>query len=127
MIPVLILMFSCMALAQFFMSYCRSVLLSYATIELSATTREIIGLELSQIRGEQFRRLLGLLRLAPTTGDDKWDLRVISVYYAAVRTVDLLAAPLLPVVRRWSEQQSNLCAYFAAAALDRRIVAVTAA
>jgi hypothetical protein len=36
------------------------------------------------------------------------------------------AAPLGSVARKWAEQQSDLCAYFAAAALDRRITAVVA-
>jgi hypothetical protein len=126
MIPVLMLMFSCMALAQFFMSYCRSLLLTYAKVELSPATREMIGVEPSQIRGEQFGRLLGLARLAPNPGDDKWEIRVVSIYYAAIRLTNFLASPLGPVVRKWAQQQANLCAYFAAATLDRRIAAVTA-
>ena len=126
MIPVLMLMFSCMALVQFFMSYCRSLLLTYAKVELSPATREMIGVEPSQIRGEQFGRLMGLARLAPNPGDDKWEIRVVSIYYAAVRLTNFLASPLGPVVRKWAQQQANLCAYFAAATLDRRIAAVTA-
>jgi len=30
------------------------------------------------------------------------------------------------VARNWAEKQANLCAYFAAAVLERRIAAVTA-
>ncbi len=127
MIAALMLVFSCVALVQFFMSYCRSILLSYASIELSAATRQAIGLEPSQIRGEQFRRLLGLARSAPDPGDDKWDMRVVSIYYALVRAAALLISPFVPVVRKWTQQQSKMCAYFAAAALDRRIAAVTSA
>lgn len=126
MIPALIFMFSCAALGQFFASYCRSLLLSYATIELSSTTRQVIGMEPSEIRGDHFRHLLGLVRLARNPGDDKWDLRAVSIYYGAVRAAGLLASPIGPVVRKWAEHQTNLCAYFAAAALERRIAAVTA-
>lgn len=125
MIAALMLMFSCVALAQFFMSYCRSVLLSYAGVELSADTRRIIGIEPPQIRGEHFGRLLDLARLAPDPGDDKWDMRVVSIYYAIVRAAALLISPLAPAIRKWARQQSKMCAYFAAAALDRRIAAVT--
>lgn len=119
------LVFSCAALGQFFMSYCRSLLLSYTTIELSTATREVIGMEPSEIRGEQFRRLLGLVHLAPNPGDDKWDLRVVRIYYAAVRAAGFIASPIGPVARKWAERQADLCAYFAAAVLDRRIATVT--
>ncbi len=126
MIPAFMLMFSCAALMQFFMSYCRSILLTYAQVELSAATRDLIGIQSPEIAGAQFHRLLGLVRLAPSPGDDKWDLRVVSVYYQTIRFAGFLAAPLGSVARKWAEQQSNLCAYFAAAALERRVAAVTA-
>lgn len=126
MMPALMLVFSCAALGQFFMSYCRSLLLSYAQIELSGTTREVLGMQPSEIRGGDFWRILGLVRLAPNPGDDKWDLRAIRIYYASVRAAAFIAFPIGPVVRKWAEKQSNLCAYFAAAVLERRIATVTA-
>jgi hypothetical protein len=126
MIAAFMLMFSCAALVQFFMSYCRSILASYAQVELSSETRAIIGLQSPEIAGAQFHRLLGLVRLAPDPGDDKWDLRVVSVYYRAVRLAGLLSEPLGSIARSWVERQSGLCAYFAAAALERRVAAVTA-
>ena len=124
MIPALMFTFSCAALGQFFMSYCRSLLLSYAQIELSSTTREVIGMQPSEIRGSDFRRILGLVRLAPNPGDDKWDLRAVRIYYASVRAATLLALPIGSVARKWAEKQANLCAYFAAAVLERRIATV---
>lgn len=108
------------------MSYCRSLLLAYAQIELSAATREMIGIQSQEIAGAQFRRLLGLVRLAPNPGDDKWELRVVSTYYRAVRLAGFLTKPLGAAASKWVEHQTSLCAYFAAAALDRRIAAVTA-
>lgn len=118
-------MFSCAALGQFFMSYCRSILATYAQVELSARTCELIGLQSSEIAGSQFHRLLGLVRLAPNPGDDKWELRVVATYYRAVRLAGFVTGPLSSVARKWSDHQSSLCAYFAAATLDRRIAAVT--
>lgn len=126
MIPALILTFSCAALVQFFMSYCRSLLLSYSEIELSAATLEFIGIHSAEIAGASFYRLLGLVRLAPQLADDKWEIRVVSLYYKALRFADLLAKPIGSAAHKWVEQQSALCAHFAAAALDRRIAAVTA-
>jgi hypothetical protein len=125
MIPALMLVFSCAALMQFFLSYCRSLLLTYAQVELSTATREIIGVQSQEIAGAQFRRLLGLVRLAPNPGDDKWELRVVSIYYRAVGLAGFLAKPLGAVANKWVEHQTSLCAYFAAATLDRRTAAVT--
>lgn len=124
-ISAFMLMFSCAALGQFFMSYCRSLLLAYAQVELSSATRAMIGIQSPEIAGAQFHRLLGLVRLAPNPGDDKWELRVVSTYYRAVRIAGSISGPLSSVARSWAERQSSLCAYFAAAALDRRIAAVT--
>lgn len=125
MIPALMLTFSCAALVQFFMSYCRSLLLSYAGVELSGATRELIGLHSAEVTGSNFYRLLGLARLAPGPADDKWEIRVVSVYYRIVRFAGLLSKPIGSAAQSWAQNQSNLCAYFAAAALDRRIAAVT--
>lgn len=120
------LTFSCAALVQFFMSYCRSLLLSHAQVELSAATRGLIGIESAQIAGANFYRLLGLVRLAPNPADDKWEIRVVSLYYRVVRLAALLSKPIGSVAQNWAERQSNLCAYFVAVALDRRIATVTA-
>lgn len=120
------LTFSCAALVQFFMSYCRSLLLSYAEVELSAATREFMGIHSAEVTGSNFYRLLGLARLAPSLADDKWEIRVVSLYYRIVRVASLLSKPIGSAAQSWAENQSNLCAYFAAAALDRRIAAVTA-
>lgn len=126
MIPALMLVFSCAALGQFFMSYCRSLLLNCATVKFSSATLEVIGMQPSEIRGSHFRRLLGLVRLAPNSGDDRWQLRAVRAYYAAARAAGFIASPIGPVVRKWAEHQADLCAHFAAAALDRRIATVTA-
>ncbi len=125
MIPALMLTFSCAALVQFFMSYCRSLLLSYAEVELSAATREFMGIHSAEVTGSNFYHLLGLARLAPGLADDKWEIRVVSLYYRIVRVASLLSKPIGSAAQSWVENQSNLCAYFAAAALDRRIAAVT--
>lgn len=126
MIPALMLVFSCAALVQFFMSYCRSLLLTSVDVELSAATIELIGMPSAEITGANFHRLLGLVRLAPILADDKWDLRVVSLYYSAIRFAGLFTKPIGSAAQSWIERQSSLCACFAAAALDRRVAAVSA-
>ncbi|HKV28300.1 MAG TPA: hypothetical protein VJN90_08540 [Candidatus Acidoferrales bacterium] len=125
MIPVLMLMFSAVALVRFFLSYCRSILATYATVELSFATREVIGLEPGEIRGGQFGRLCALLRIAPNPGADKWHLRIVFAYFRIISMIDMSVARLAPIARGWTERESTRCAYFAAAALERRIASIT--
>ncbi|MGH9727875.1 MAG: hypothetical protein ACRD4V_04720 [Candidatus Acidiferrales bacterium] len=121
MIAILMLMFSTLALVQFFLSYCRSILAAYATVELSSATREVIGLEPGEIHGGQFGRLRGLLRIAPNQGGDKWQLGIVSAYHRIISVIDMSVARLVPVAQSWTQRESARCAYFVAAALDRRI------
>ena len=125
MIPVLMLMFSAVALVRFFLSYCRSILATYATVELSSATRAVIGIELAEIRGGQFGRLCGLLRIAPNPGGDKWHVGIVSTYFRIISMIDMSVARLVPAAQGWTERESTRCAYFAAAALDRRIASIT--
>lgn len=125
MIPIFVLLFSAVALVQFFVSYSRSILATYATVELSATTREVAGIESERITGGEFGRLLGLLRLARNPGDDGMELLTVRMYYSAVRILGAIAAPFNAAARIWSENEGARCAYFAAVALDRRIAALT--
>ncbi|HEV2615392.1 MAG TPA: hypothetical protein VGU63_02145 [Candidatus Acidoferrales bacterium] len=118
------LMFSAMALTQFFLSYCRSILETYATVELSPATRAVIGLEPGEIHGGQFGRLRGLLRIAPNPGGDKWQLGIVSAYHRIISVIDMSVARLVPVAQSWAQRESARCAYFVAAALDRRIAAM---
>ena len=119
------LLFSAMALVKFFLSYCRSILATYAEVELSPATRELIGLEPDEIRGGQFGRLLGLLRVAPNPGGDQWHLKIVSTYYRIISMIDMSVAQIVPVAQSWTERESTRCAYFAAAALNRRIATIT--
>lgn len=125
MIPVFILMFSAMSLVQFFLSYCRSLLTACATVEISAATRDIIG-QPTEINGSQFDRLMGLVRIASHRSDDRWELAIVKLYYRAVEATRMIAAPLAPTAQEWVARESTRCAYFAAAALDRRIASITA-
>jgi hypothetical protein len=124
MIPFLMLFFSAGALVHFFVSYCRSILATYAKMELSVATCEIAGIEPERIPSGEFGRLLGLLRLARDPGDDRMELLTVRLYYSVVRIVGAIGAPFVSAAREWSEREGGRCAYFAAVALDRRIASV---
>ncbi len=70
MTAALILGFSCVALLQFFISYCRSIIAASTAQPLSEQVREVTGIRDGQIRGEEFVRLLQLTSLCPDSGTD---------------------------------------------------------
>jgi hypothetical protein len=39
--------------------------------------------------------------------------------------IDMSVAQMVPVTQSWTERESTRCAYFAAAALNRRIATIT--
>jgi hypothetical protein len=125
MIPFFMLLFSAAALIQFFVSYCRSILATYAKMELSVATREVAGIESDRIPSGEFGRLLGILRLARDPGDDRMELLTVRLYYSFVRLLGVLGVPFVTAAKDWSEREGGRCAYFAAVALDRRIASVT--
>lgn len=121
MIAALIAVISFAALLQFFVSYCRSVIAASSKVELSEQVREVAGLQSQPPDGEQFRRLLQLVRLCPARGDDRIELGFIGAYYRLLNAVRGLSVPIAPGLAGWAEQEREGCAYFAAVALDRRI------
>jgi hypothetical protein len=121
MIPAFMLVFSVGALVQFFVSYCRSILATYAKLEVSVRTREIAGIESERISSGEFGRLLGLLRLARSPADDRMELLTVRLYYSVLQVVGSLGTLFTSTAREWSENEKARCAYFAAVALDRRI------
>lgn len=125
MIAALIVIFSSGALAQFLLAYCRSILIVYSKVEISEKTREVAGIEGREVSGQEFGRLLGLLRAAPDPGDDRREISVVAFYYHLVGAADRMFAWLAPPVRRWAEQERSGCAYFVAVALDRRVAAIS--
>ncbi len=120
-IAALICVISLALMLQFFVSYCRSVIATSRKSELSERVREVAGIRDQQVRGDEFSRLIQLLRLCPGRGDDTGDLRAVGMYYALLNAMNKVFRPLSLAVARWAEAERESCSYFAAVALDRRI------
>ena len=120
MITIVVLLVSLGGLVQFFVAYCRSLVMAYSKVELSAPGRNLVGLEGRELRGDEFRRLVQLLGLSPYPGDDWVELSAMYAYYLLVSLLRLLR-PLTRSVAAWAERERAGCAYFAAVALDRRM------
>ncbi len=121
MIAALILVISVATLLQFFVSYCRSVIAASSKKNLSEQAREVAGIENRIVRGDEFERLLQLVRLCPEPGDDGRELRAVCSYFGLLSLLRSSFGRLAPGVASWAEREREGCAYFAAVALDRRI------
>lgn len=121
MIAAAILVISVVGLAQFFVAYCRSLIAAYKQVDLSEDAREVTGIEDHLVHGDDFRRLLQLVRLCPEAGDDAFEIGAVRLYFRLLTRLRSLGAVLSPRLTHWAEQERAGCAYFAAVALDRRI------
>jgi hypothetical protein len=125
MISALMLVLTVGALVQFFVAYCRTILLTYSKVEISERTREVTGISIEKVEPEEFSRLMGLLRVAPDPCDDAAELRAVSIYFRIIQLTRRLVSPLSRAAHEWSEIELGRCAHFAAVALDRRLAPAT--
>lgn len=121
MIGAVIFVLSIGAFIQFFFSYCRSLLATYAKVEVSQKAREVAGIAAEPITGEDFHRLVGLIRVAPDPGDDATEIRTVSIYRGIIRLMASLISPRSVKAAQWFDRELALCAHFAAVTLDRRL------
>lgn len=121
MIAALIFVLSVVAMLQFFVFYCRSVIASSRTQVLSVQARDVTGLSDAPAQGDQFERILELVQLCPELRSDRNEIRAVHLYFGLLNCLRATMAQLLPDVGAWTERERGGCAYFAAVALDRRI------
>ena len=121
MIAAIIFALSCVTLAEFFVSYCRSQITESKLTSLAQDTIELAGVCHRSVPGSEFKRLTRLARLCPAGNGDRGSLRAIRVYYATLSCVEVIVRLLAPGRAGILDREKAGCAYFAAAALDRRI------
>jgi len=121
MIAALILVFSTVALLQFFVSYCRSLLAASGEVNLSEDVRELAGIRHRCVSPGDFRRLFALVSLCPRRGNDQFEMRAVRGYFRLLSLVRAVLRPFFPGAATWTEAERSACGYFAAVALDRRI------
>jgi hypothetical protein len=121
MMAALILAISAAALVQFFASYCHAMVSASRSLELSGETRDVTGIAFRSAGGNEFARVLELMRLCPEPGDDGAAVVAIRVYYALLGSVRASVGWTSGGLANWLEGERGRCAYFAAVALDKRI------
>jgi hypothetical protein len=120
MMPGIILVVSLAALLQFFISYCRSLIAASVKQALSVEVRDVTGIARTA-SGEDFERIIQLLRLCPAHPHDRSEIRAIGTYFRLLGFLCVSFGKLIPSLESWTETERGQCAYFAAVALERRI------
>jgi hypothetical protein len=121
MAAALICVISVAVFLQFFVSYCRSILAVSRKVELSKRVREVSGIANRSVGGDDFSKLVQLVRLCPEQGDDETEIRAVGTYYGLLRIIKYFSTFLIPGFGPWTERERQGCSHFAAVALDRRI------
>lgn len=121
MTAAVILAVSLIALLQFFMSYCRSVVAAYGGLPLSEQVRDLVGIHGRNLGGEEFEHLLQLASLCPDDGVDGREIMAVRTYFRMLRAFHAASRQLFPSLASVLERELSACSRFAAVALDRRI------
>jgi len=116
----LIFILSALALLQFFISYCRSLIAGCIRQPLSAEVRDVAGIP-NTAAGEDFARVIQLLDLCPERPEERGRIRAINLYFRLLNVISSTVARIIPSLRAWTEMERGQCTYFAAVTLDRRI------
>ncbi len=120
MMAAVIFFVSVITLLMFFVSYCRSLMASSSLHTLSKEVREVTGIP-GLASGQDFTRVMQLLRLCPERPQDRTGLEAVRLYYAILNLVQKSVARAVPALCLWAEHERSDCANFAVAVLDRRI------
>lgn len=116
----LILTVSIIAMLQFFVSYCRSLIAASAKRTLSVDVQDVIGMKQSA-KGDDYQRVMQFLYLCPERREDRGSIQAVNTYFRLLSVLEATLGKIVPSLRSWTEAERSQCTYFAAVALDRRI------
>jgi hypothetical protein len=116
----LILIVSLVAMLQFFVSYCRSLIAASARRTLSADVQDVIGIKQSA-KGDDYQRVMQFLYLCPERREDRSSIQAVNAYFGLLSALEATLGKVMPSLHSWTQAERSQCTYFAAVALDRRI------
>jgi hypothetical protein len=116
MITLLILIAALVGLAQFSVSYWRSMLASTAAKPLSERFCNAIKLEKGKPSAADFSDILSLHRLTPGLDNRPSRLRGLQAYYSTMGTLRRL-----PALNKWAQSEMTTCARYLAVIVDQRL------
>ena len=117
MITALMLIAALIGLAQFGVSYWRSMLASTAAAQpLSERFCAASGLEHGIAGASDFSAILSLHRLTPGLDNQPSRLRGLQVYYYLIDSLRRL-----PALNQWAQSEMTTCARYLAVTVDQRL------
>jgi hypothetical protein len=120
MMAGVILALSAVAMLQFFVMYCRSLIAASTRHSLSSEVRDVTGITRAA-SGEDFARVIQLLHLCPERPEDRSSIKAIGTYFRLLNLLRQTVARIVPSLLAWTELERAQCAYFAAVTLEQRI------
>lgn len=121
MIAWLILMFALMAVAQFGISYWRSLVASVASRPLTEQGRAAAHIYGQAASAAEFPLLLSLYQTCPAVAASGEGLGLVRVYYNALNAVRSFASRMAPAFARWAQDEMTVCAQYVAVRIDQRL------
>jgi hypothetical protein len=121
MIAALICVVSLAALAQVFVSYCRSVLATARKVDLSDRLLEVADVGGRSLSADDFGRFMELVHLCPEHKANRAGVREILTYYRSLNALNRLFGGMISGLAAWTERERERCSHFAAVVLDRSI------
>lgn len=120
MTAAIILVCSVAFLMMFFVSYCRSLLATSSSVQLTQEVRDVTGIS-SAVAPDDFSRVVQLLQLCPDRPEERGRIRTVSLYYRLLGVLRSTISGVAPSLKSWADQERAQCGYFAAVVLGRRI------
>jgi hypothetical protein len=105
-------------------AYCRTLLLAYAKVEVSEHTLQLAGLIGEIFRPHEFSRLMALVEMQASPGDDATEIIAITLYHGLLMSVRLLVSLLERSTSNCFDRELSHCTHFAAVTRGRRLAAV---
>jgi hypothetical protein len=116
MLGALILAVSLVALAQFFVYYCRAVIAASSDVRPSDITRDLSG-QSGPPKSDDFPCLVVLSQVCSPESGGSLQMRAVRAYFSLLRRLK----SLIPSAASWFENECRHCAHFAAVELDRSV------
>jgi hypothetical protein len=120
LIGALIFAVSIATTLEFFVLYCRAIVVASLNTRLSGAARTAAGIEGEAMRSDDFVWLMQLTQLCLPSHGDRLEIFLVRIYYGLLQALRA-PFPYLASLDEWTGRERIACSHFAAVVLDRRI------
>ena len=124
MVAALVMVMSIAGLAQFAISYWRSMLANAAAQAISEDVLLAVGVENREVSGNDFAVLRELHRVSSKASGG---VGFVRFYHGALRAIALVARPCAAGIANWAEREMTMCSQYVGFLIDQRLQADSSA